>query len=61
MIAGSSLRRISAVVSRREALMFFIAWKRQNSQLVESSEDKVGGRCRIRTCDFHRVKVALYR
>jgi hypothetical protein len=20
-----------------------------------------GGRCRIRTCDFHRVKVALYR
>jgi hypothetical protein len=21
----------------------------------------VGGRCRIRTCDFHRVKVALYR
>ena len=22
---------------------------------------KAGGRCRIRTCDFHRVKVALYR
>ena len=21
----------------------------------------IGGRCRIRTCDFHRVKVALYR
>ena len=21
----------------------------------------VGGRCRVRTCDFHRVKVALYR
>ena len=23
--------------------------------------DLYGGRCRIRTCDFHRVKVALYR
>jgi hypothetical protein len=23
--------------------------------------DVYGGRCRIRTCDFHRVKVALYR
>jgi hypothetical protein len=22
---------------------------------------KDGGRCRIRTCDFHRVKVTLYR
>jgi hypothetical protein len=30
-------------------------------QMVESSEDKVGGRYRIRTYDFHRVKVALYR
>jgi hypothetical protein len=27
-----------------------------NWQVVEN-----GGRCRIRTCDFHRVKVALYR
>ena len=27
-------------------------------QMVESSEDKDGGRYRIRTCDFHRVKVA---
>ena len=24
-------------------------------------DDPDGGRCRIRTCDFHRVKVALYR
>ena len=24
-------------------------------------ESYLGGRCRIRTCDFHRVKVALYR
>jgi hypothetical protein len=23
--------------------------------------DSNGGRCRIRTCDFHRVKMALYR
>jgi hypothetical protein len=23
--------------------------------------DFYGGRCRIRTCDFHRVKMALYR
>jgi hypothetical protein len=30
-------------------------------QMVESSEDKDGGRYRIRTYDFHRVKVALYR
>jgi hypothetical protein len=27
-------------------------------QMVESSEDKDGGRYRIRTYDFHRVKVA---
>ncbi len=26
-----------------------------------SHDDEDGGRCRIRTCDFHRVKVALYR
>ena len=30
-------------------------------QMVESSEDKDGGRYRIRTYDFHRVKMALYR
>ena len=30
-------------------------------QMVESSEDKGGGRYRIRTYDFHRVKMALYR
>jgi hypothetical protein len=30
-------------------------------QMVESSEDKDGGRYRIRTYDFHRVKVTLYR
>jgi hypothetical protein len=30
-------------------------------QMVESSEDNDGGRYRIRTYDFHRVKVALYR
>ena len=29
-------------------------------QMVESSEDKDGGRYRIRTCDFHRVKVVRY-
>ena len=29
-------------------------------QMVESS-DQDGGRYRIRTYDFHRVKVALYR
>ena len=27
-------------------------------QMVESSEDRDGGRYRIRTYDFHRVKVA---
>jgi hypothetical protein len=30
-------------------------------QMVESSEDNDGGRYRIRTYDFHRVKMALYR
>jgi hypothetical protein len=30
-------------------------------QMVESSEDKDGGHYRIRTYDFHRVKMALYR
>jgi hypothetical protein len=29
-------------------------------QMVESSEDKDGGRYRIRTYDFHRVKVARH-
>ena len=28
---------------------------------VVSQACMFGGRCRIRTCDFHRVKVALYR
>jgi hypothetical protein len=28
---------------------------------VNNCKTFIGGRCRIRTCDFHRVKVALYR
>ena len=32
-----------------------------HSQVAASSEDKDGGRYRIRTYDFHRVKMALYR
>jgi hypothetical protein len=28
-------------------------------QMVESSEDKDGGRYRIRTCDFHRVNLSV--
>jgi hypothetical protein len=30
-------------------------------RLVFDFNGLIGGRCRIRTCDFHRVKVALYR
>ena len=32
-----------------------------HSQLAASLEVKDGGRYRIRTYDFHRVKMALYR
>ena len=32
-----------------------------HSQVAVSNEDKDGGRYRIRTYDFHRVKMALYR
>jgi hypothetical protein len=32
-----------------------------NAQVAASSEDNDGGRYRIRTYDFHRVKMALYR
>ncbi len=32
-----------------------------NPQVAASSEVKDGGRYRIRTYDFHRVKMALYR
>jgi hypothetical protein len=32
-----------------------------HTQVAASSEVKIGGRYRIRTCDFHRVKMALYR
>ena len=28
---------------------------------IDQTPVDIGGRCRIRTCDFHRVKVALYR
>jgi hypothetical protein len=30
-------------------------------QVAVPYEDVYGGRYRIRTCDFHRVKMALYR
>ena len=30
-------------------------------QVAVPYEDEAGGRCRIRTYDFHRVKMALYR
>gem|GEM_PF-1597905 len=30
-------------------------------RLYHSTGDGSGGRCRIRTYDFHRVKVTLYR
>ena len=32
-----------------------------HTQVTASSEVKIGGRYRIRTYDFHRVKMALYR
>jgi hypothetical protein len=32
-----------------------------HTQVAASSEVKDGGRYRIRTYDFHRVKMALYR
>ena len=35
---------------------------REPSMLVEAfSRSGSGGRCRIRTCDFYRVRIALYR
>ena len=33
--------------------------RKENHQMI--CFEWFGGRCRIRTCDFHRVKVALYR
>ena len=50
-----------------------VLWQKDKSRLFSSDlsrfsglyrvafESVSGGRCRIRTCDFHRVKVALYR
>jgi hypothetical protein len=49
--------------SRSENLARF-AWMERGNQQPEGGNLenlKSGGRCRIRTCDFHRVKVALYR
>ena len=34
---------------------------RSHPQVAVRYEDNDGGRYRIRTCDFHRVKMALYR
>ncbi len=41
--------------------IFGLGWLPEIAVRAMSWEKLYGGRCRIRTCDFHRVKVALYR
>ena len=39
----------------------FAIWKRWQTRKLRKFSDLYGGHSRIRTYDFHRVKVALYR
>ncbi len=50
-MTSSGWHRVGKLVSRTTSL----------SQVAASSEVRNGGRYRIRTYDFHRVKMALYR
>ena len=50
-MTSSGWRRVGKLVSRTIS----------HTQVAASLEVKDGGRYRIRTYDFHRVKMALYR
>uniref|UniRef100_E6Q033 Uncharacterized protein n=1 Tax=mine drainage metagenome TaxID=410659 RepID=E6Q033_9ZZZZ len=57
---GAGFHDTALDVKRQKSLIFqrLIVTLRMSLDVFESG---LGGRCRIRTCDFHRVKVALYR
>lgn len=51
------------IAERRDSMRFEVIAARREAGSREwfQAGDSDGGRCRIRTYDFHRVKVTLYR